>query len=66
MGHTQRSVGNTTANNNNFHIDIVVADIVPDLLQAPEGGEVGNGVGNGNVPAPPMPLAPPVITATLF
>ena len=49
VGHTQRTVGNTAADVDDLHICVVVADIVTDLLQAAQSGEVGDGVSDSDV-----------------
>src|ERR1035437_4750570 len=44
------SVTHAAADAHDLHVRAVVADVVSDLLQAAQGGEVANGVGENRVP----------------
>ena len=45
VGHAQGPVGESAADGHDLHVGLVVADVIADLLQAPQRGEVGDGVG---------------------
>ena len=46
-----RTIGETATYRNDFHIGVVVANIVADLLQAPHRREIGDRVGKCNLAA---------------
>ena len=45
MAHAQRPVGEAPAHGRDHHVGLVIADVVADLLQAAERGEVADRVG---------------------
>ncbi len=45
MAHAQRAVGEAPAHRRDHHVGLVIADVVADLLQAAERGEVADRVG---------------------
>ena len=49
--HSQRPVGHAPADGDDLDIGLVIADVVSDLLQRPERGEIGDGVREADLPA---------------
>ena len=49
MGNTKRTGGHTAAYIDDLHVCIVIAYIISNLLQAAQGGEIGNGICDCNI-----------------
>src|SRR5260370_11236918 len=45
------AIGKATANGNYFDVRVVIADIVAHVLEAAQRGEIGDGIGEGNLAA---------------
>ena len=51
MSHTEGPVGEAATDRDHLYVGPVIANIVSDLLEAPEGGKVGDRIGKDYFPA---------------